>query len=284
MVNGIVFEIREFSLFDGPGTRTTVFLKGCPLRCRWCHNPEGLSPDPELLFNPNQCVHCGQCQTVCPHPDSCLGCGACAKVCPQGCRRICGKRWSSENLARELLKNAEIYQSMGGGITFSGGEPSMQTPFVAEVCERLGEQKIHRAVETCGFTSEENYRRILDSVDFIFQDLKHPDPMEHRKYTGQSNEPILRNLKLLESANKPYIIRIPLIPGVNTSKEVLDRFADLITKTDHLDRVELLAYHTTAGAKYHLVGKKYDSSFLGSDMNPPSLEAFEKKGLPVRFL
>lgn len=160
----------------------------------------------------------------------------------------------------------------------------MQAEFVAEVCSILAEQKIHRALETSGFASEENYRKVLDSVDLVFQDLKHPDPEVHRKYTGQSNGPILRNLKILESANKPYIIRIPLIPGVNSSKDILDGFADLIKKTPHLIRIELLAYHATAGAKYHLIGKKYDPSFLADEINPPSLASFEKKDLPCVLL
>ena len=136
-MNGVVFDIKEFAVYDGPGIRTTVFMKGCPLRCRWCHNPEGLSPKRELMVSRAACVHCGACERVCRHPDGCVACGECVPVCRGNLRRIVGTEWTAEALAARLLKDADVYALSGGGVTFSGGEPLMQWPFVAEVIDRL---------------------------------------------------------------------------------------------------------------------------------------------------
>ena len=149
MTNGVVFDIKQLAVFDGPGARTTVFMKGCPLRCRWCHNPEGLSAERQLMVSQNSCRHCGKCRAVCPSPEKCILCGQCIKVCPDGLRKICGTEFTPPELAALLLKDREVLEMMGGGVTFSGGEPMMQAQFVMETVQLL--QGMHCAVETCGY-------------------------------------------------------------------------------------------------------------------------------------
>jgi pyruvate formate lyase activating enzyme len=280
--SGIIFEVREFCLHDGPGIRTTVFFKGCPLRCAWCHNPEGLSHEPQLLVNAATCTHCGACRRVCPHPDRCTVCGACAAVCPQGCRRLCGRRVTAETLAVELLKNASFFQTYGGGITFSGGEPLAQIDFLEELAGRL--RPLHLALETSGFAPPDVYRRAIQCVDCVFQDLKHPDPAEHRRYTGVDPQPIFNNLAWLKASGRPFVARIPLIPGVNDAPGTLARFAELLAGPSGLTGIEMLPYHLTAGAKYPLVGKTYAPPFDPNQPLAPDLAAFAARGLPCRVM
>jgi len=280
--NGIIFEIREFCLHDGPGIRTLVFFKGCPLRCAWCHNPEGLSREPQLLVNTATCTHCGACRKACPSPDHCVACGACVVVCPQGCRRICGRRVSAETLAAELLKNASFFQTYGGGITFSGGEPLSQIDFLEELAGRL--RPLHLAIETSGYAPADAYRRAICTVDSVFQDLKHPDPDAHKRFTGADLQPILDNLAWLKASGRPFVARIPLIPEVNDAPETLARFADLLKGPSGLIEVELLPYHLTAGAKYPLVGKVYQPPFDPAKPLKPDLGVFAERGLPCRVM
>jgi len=279
---GIIFEVREFCLHDGPGIRTTVFFKGCPLHCAWCHNPEGISPQPQLLVNRSSCTRCGACRAACAHPDRCVACGACVAVCPQGCRRLCGRRVSAGTLAAELLKNEAFFTRYQGGITFSGGEPLAQIDFLEELAERL--RPIHLTLETSGYAPQSAYQRAVRSVDLLFQDLKHPDPEQHRRYTGVELSPILANLAWLKASGHPFIARIPLIPGVNDAPETLRRFAELLEGKSGLTRVELLPYHLTAGAKYALLGLKYVPPFDPSRPLNPDLTAFEARGLPCRVM
>ena len=253
----VVFEVREFCLHDGPGIRTTVFFKGCPLRCTWCHNPEGLSPEPEYLFKEQKCVHCGSC--------------ARGGDCPQGARLLCGRRWSVPALARELLANADVCQSSGGGITFSGGEPLLQAGFLCALIDEL--RPLHLAIETSGFAAPDAYRAVVSKLDLVFQDLKHPDPVEHRRWTGVDPAPIHANLAWLKQSGKPFIARIPLIPGVNDTPAAKAGFADLLAGPSGLQRVELLPYHLTAAAKYPFTGRSYDPGFdedrpLDTDLTP----------------
>ncbi len=283
MSSGIVFEVREFSLFDGPGMRTTVFMKGCPLRCAWCHNPEGISPKIELLINDHQCKHCGTCQQVC-HKTACDVCGTCVSVCAEGCRRLAGKLLTDTDLAQELLRHADVFQNFGGGVTFSGGEPLLQTEFLSDVIDRLRREKINCAIETSGFASTENYQKIVGKLDLVFQDIKHTDPEIHRKYTTRSNEPILKNFRWLKEQNVPFIVRVPLIPGVNTDSETQKNIADLVCGSRSLIRVELLPYHKTAGAKYHLVGQTYRPPFNENDPVEPDTKPYEDLGVPVRVM
>lgn len=286
---GLVFEIREFSLYDGEGIRTTVFFKGCPLRCRWCHNPEGLQASRELLINAQTCAHCGKCHSVC-HFKPCVVCGQCVEHCPSQSRRICGVKYHAETLCAELLKHEDVFQLTSGGVTFSGGEPLMQTDFLVELAYRLHEHGIHLALETSGYASHEDYVRAVQAVDFVFQDLKHPNPNEHLHCTGRDNAPILANLAWLKTSEKPFVARIPLIPQTNMDRATLEDFALLLKDAPNLLRVELMPYHATAGAKYHLTGRTFRPGFDDSALDRQQLFSdacltpFIAQGLTCRFV
>ena len=278
----ILFEVREFCLHDGPGVRTTVFFKGCPLRCAWCHNPEGLSPHPEILFKEKQCVQCGNCRAIPPDDLAAL-----ARACPQRAKVICGRRWTVPELARELLANANVFASSGGGVTFSGGEPLLQAAFLAELADLLhtgGSQRIHLALETSGYAPAADYQSVVSRMDLVFQDLKHPDPAAHKRWTGTDPAPIHANLRWLKASGKPFVARIPLIPGVNDSAEAKEGFARLLEGPSGLLRVELLPYHLTAGAKYPFVGRTYDPGFDESRPIDADLAPFRAHGLPAVVL
>ena len=266
-----IFEVREFCLHDGPGIRTTVFFKGCPLRCAWCHNPEGLSPEPEMLFKAAKCHHCGNCQN--------------GGDCPHGARVPCGRRWTVTELAQEIRVNADILRSSGGGVTFSGGEPLMQAKFLCALADELrsGETPLplHLALETSGFAPNEVYREVVERMDLVFQDLKHPDPAAHKRWTGVDPAPIHANLAWLKASGRPFVARIPLIPGVNDSDAAKEGFARLLEGPSGLLRVEMLPYHLTAAAKYPFTGRAYEPGF---DVTAPlnkETAAFERHGLPV---
>lgn len=280
--SGTVFDIKQLAVFDGPGVRTTVFLKGCPLHCMWCHNPEGLSPEPQLMVSKNSCTHCGKCMSVCPSPDHCILCGACIKVCPNNLRKVCGVKYSPEKLAALLLKDRDYLTMMGGGVTFSGGEPTMQSGFVIETVSML--DGMHCAIETCGFCAPEVFQRVIERMDYVMMDLKLIDPEKHKKYTGVDNAPILRNLEQLKSSGKPFRIRIPVIPGVNDSDENFTATAELLRYCETLEKVELLPYHKTAGAKYSMVDLEYNPAFDINSKPRLNTELFESYGIPCSRL
>ena len=282
METGIIFDIKEFSIFDGPGIRQTVFLKGCPLRCNWCHNPEGLSREPQIMVSLNACLHCGRCKAVCRHPDACIACGRCVEVCPQNVRRIAGTRMTSGELAETLRKDASYYAACGGGVTFSGGEPLLQRGFLAETLDQLA--GIHRAVETSGYTEPEVFEKILDRVDFVMMDLKLMDEEQHKKYTGVSNRKILHNARTLMRSGKPCRLRVPLIPGVSDTEENLRATAEFIRSVEPKTPVELLPYHKTAGAKYAMVGAEYRPIFDTEKKVRTYPELFENYGLECSVL
>ena len=264
-----IFEVREFCLHDGPGIRTTVFFKGCPLRCTWCHNPEGLSPEPEMLFKSAKCHHCGNCKN--------------GGDCPHGARVPCGRRWTVSELVQEIRVNADILRSSGGGVTFSGGEPLMQAKFLCALADELktGTVPVHLALETSGYAPAAVYQEAVGKMDLVFQDLKHPDSVEHKRWTGVAPAPIHANLAWLKASGKPFVARIPLIPGVNDSDDAKEGFARLLEGKSGLLRVELLPYHLTAAAKYPFTGRAYEPGF---DVTAPlnkETAAFERHGLPV---
>ena len=280
---GTIFDIKQFAIYDGPGIRTTVFFKGCPLRCMWCHNPEGLSFQPQLMVSTANCQHCGRCAAACPTGvQTCTACGQCVRACPQGLRRICGTRYDAQSLAQKLLRDAAYLAAMGGGVTFSGGEPTGQPQFLLELLERTA--SMHRAIETCGYCSEATFTAVLARVDYVLLDLKLIDPQRHRRYTGVSNEPILENLQRLKKSGKPFRVRIPVIPGVNDSDENFDQTADLLTDAPALELVELLPYHVTAGAKYEMVGLDYRPDFDTAAAPNLNTELFVRHGLRCTHL
>lgn len=263
-MNGIIFDLKEFAIYDGPGVRQTVFLKGCPLGCPWCHNPEGQRAKPELTVSLPSCIGCGKCGSVCGRGDfdrrfmrsaSCDGCGRCVSVCPAGIRRISGRVYSPQELASLILRGAPYYTALGGGVTFSGGEPLMQSEFLCETLDLL--PGVHKAIETSGFCSADNFRKVINRLDYIIMDVKLTDAQKHEKYTGVSNLQILQNYGILRESGKPHIIRIPLIPSVNCDHENLESTAKLLSGDPTLEKVELLPYHKTAGAKYSSCGREY---------------------------
>ena len=275
-----IFEVREFCLHDGPGIRTTVFFKGCPLRCAWCHNPEGLFPEPEMLFKAAKCHHCGNCKN--------------GGDCPHGARVPCGRRWTVAQLAQEIRVNADILRSSGGGVTFSGGEPLMQAKFLCALADELQVARgsgrgaaalpIHLALETSGYAPEAVYREVVERMDLVFQDLKHPDPAEHKRWTGVAPTSIHANLAWLKASGRPFVARIPLIPGVNDSDTAKEGFARLLEGPSGLLRVELLPYHLTAAAKYPFTGRAYSPGFDPTAPLNKETAAFERHGLPVAVM
>ena len=279
---GVVFDIKEFAVFDGPGIRTTVFMKGCPLRCRWCHNPEGLSPRPQLMVSTAACAHCGACRRVCPSPDHCVLCGKCVPACRAGLRRIVGAPWTAEDLAKRLARDADAYRLSGGGVTFSGGEPLMQWPFVSEVLPRL--EGIHTAVETSGFTPDEVFREAMAAFDLVMLDWKVSDPEQHLRWTGVDQAPIRRHAEMLAAGDTPFILRMPIIPGVNDTEEHFSAAAELVRGAKALVRAEFLPYQRTAGAKYSMVGMEYAPGFDEAPAPRFFPEFFEKAGIPYRIL
>ena len=250
MRSGIIFSIEEFAINDGPGIRTTVFLKGCPLRCAWCHNPEGWSLQPQWMDK-------------------------------KGHKELCGYEISAEALATLLLRDKDLYRDSGGGVTFTGGEPLTQAGFLCQVMQLLPD--VHKAVETSGFAPAKTFREVLDLTDFVLMDIKLVDPEHHRKYTGVDNATILENLQILKDSGKPFVVRIPLIPGVNDSKENMEATASLLKNAKGLQRVELLRYHKTAGAKYPMVGITYNPPF-DEDKEPQIHDAFTDKGIKLHVL
>ena len=249
-MQGTFFDIKEFSIHDGPGSRITVFLKGCPLRCRWCHNPEGLSPTPQLAHKKHLCTHCGACMRPCGHPE-CQPYGRCLHICHNGALDVAGERIEAARLAERLRANADILAMLGGGITISGGEPLMQADFVCELAEHLN--GIHLALQTSGYTDPDTYLRVISHFDYIMQDIKLADPNAHRLYTGVDNAPILRNVALLKESGKPHIFRIPLIPAITDTAENLLAISAIVGDSP----VELLRYNALAGAKYETFGMTY---------------------------
>lgn len=261
-MTGVVFDIKEFALGDGDGIRTTVFMKGCPLRCIWCHNPEGLSPYPELYFKQNACKGCGLCRVPCNH-EECRPFGRCTRVCPDDLVTIVGKTWEADALAKKLTAGAEILNSLGGGITFSGGEPLYSADFVCEVASQL-RGKTHLCIETSGFADNETFMRTVKLFDLVIMDIKLADPAMHKKYTGVDNGRILENARALSRSGIAHIFRTPLIPGITDTKENLTAISRIVGD----DRIELLPYNTLAATKYKSVGRTFTYTPENTDHVP----------------
>ncbi len=215
---GTVFDCKEMAVHDGDGIRLTVFMKGCPLRCVWCHNPEGLKKEPQILYKRAKCLHCGLCQQPCDHKE-CKPFGRCLHICPKDCLSVCGEEYSVDELADKIMSYKTFFDSCGGGVTFSGGEPLLQWEFLSRVVDKL--QGIHIAVETSGFAPERIFRDMLAKVDFVYMDIKILDSKLHKEYTGVDNSRIKDNFKILQASGIPYTIRTPLISGKTDGEENL---------------------------------------------------------------
>jgi len=283
MTVGRIFAIEEFSPYDGPGIRMTVFLKGCPLRCMWCHNPEGQSFETQIAKSPNGCLGCGACLQAGLRKNGTPSlCEDSVYACPRKLIRICGEDHTSEQLVAKIEKNLPILNASGGGVTFSGGEPLCQADFVRE-CMATLQGKTHRALQTCGYASAEVFDGVLAHCDFVLYDLKLMDDDRHRHYTGVSNETILRNYRTLSQSGIPFITRIPLIPTVNDTEENLRATARFMQECG-ADRIELLPYNKMAGGKYAMIGRSYEIDFDGSAEPCPHHEIFETFGIEVSVL
>lgn len=251
MTNGIVFDIKEFALHDGPGLRTTVFLKGCPLACQWCHNPEGQSRQPQVIHSPA---------------------GA----------RPAGKEYTPDELAARLHQQADILRLNEGGITFSGGEPLLQADFVLEVIERL--DNLHVLLDTSGYGPEQAFRRLVQHCDQVYYDLKLIDPQAHRYYTGVDNHLIISNLRLLSELSTPFVIRVPLVPGVTDTDQNLGAIAQAVRGLPGLLRVDLLPYNQAAGAKYESAGMAFQPDYDEAQGLNINTALFEQADLKVTVL
>ena len=276
---GLIFNIQPFSIHDGPGIRTTLFTKGCPLRCQWCSNPDGWNAFAEIMTRDSKCVRCGRCAKACPVKAitvdedwrkidwaRCSLCLECARVCPNGAIIISGKSMSVDEVVQELARDRLFYENSGGGVTISGGEPLMQAEFVAQAFEACKEKGIHTALDTTGLAPWETMESVLEHVDLVLYDLKHMDPEIHKRRTGVSNELILSNLQKTAHKIRTWV-RIPVIPGFNDSDLDIQQIVDF-SATLPVEKVSLLPYHGWAHAKYEALGIEYPMK--GSQ--PPSDE------------
>ncbi len=270
MTTGIVFDIRKFSIHDGPGIRTTVFLKGCPLQCAWCHNPEGQSAAVELMLRPGRCIRCGACLEACPqgaisldgdvpvtNPTLCRNCGACVESCYAGARELVGREMGVADVLHEIERDRPFYDESGGGVTVSGGEPLMQPDFLAALLRACREREIHTALDTCGYAPWATVDRVRESVDLFLYDLKIADDDRHRAWTGASNRPILENLRALSRLGHRIILRTPVVPGVNDDEENLRAIARIAAELPRPVRVQLLPYHRIGVEKYSRLARPY---------------------------
>lgn len=281
-MTGCVFSIEEFSVYDGPGIRTSVFLKGCPLKCSWCHNPEGQKREPQIVRSPNGCLGCKACENSAKHINGeFIFTEKSIAACPRNLLRVCGEEFESEELCQKLLKNERILKN-GGGVTFSGGEPFVQSGFMFE-CLELLKGRLHTAIQTSGYTSQETFKKALSLADYFLFDLKLADDNLHKRYTGVSNELIHKNFRTLAKSGRDFVVRIPLIPGVTDTKENISALARLMTENG-IFYAELMPYNKMAGGKYKMVQREYRPDFdETADVNIRK-EIFSEYGIEIKVL
>jgi len=290
MTTGIIFNIQRYSIHDGPGIRTTVFLKGCPLNCWWCQNPESQLSGQEMVFWEDRCIGCGACSLNCPSgaiqmennkpvtdKNKCNLCGKCSRICPAQAREMIGKKLTAEEIIKEVEKDLVFYEESGGGVTFSGGEPLEQSEFLEELLNGCREKKIHTTVDTTGYISWEILNKISPKVDLFLYDLKIMDNEKHKKYTGVSNEIILENLKKLTSVHNNIFVRFPVIPGINDDYQNIRKMGEFLSSLK-IAQVNLLPYHHIGIDKYKRLGNKYKLV----DIQPPSEEQLSEVSAILR--
>ena len=265
-----VTNISRGSFHDGPGIRTVVYLNGCSMHCKWCHNPETISFKNEIAYVKSKCIHCAKCIEVCPDchkivgdnmvfiRENCKNCGKCADSCPSGALSVSGENYTPERLFKEIKKDKFYYSESGGGVTFSGGECLLQADFLKEVLKYCREENINTCIESVFFVPYENILKVIDDIDYIFADLKIPESEKHKEYTGQYNDKIIENIRNVSNIHRNIVIRIPLIPNVNDSAYDMLKFGSIInTLGEGVKGVELLKYNYLAESKYENLGKEY---------------------------
>jgi len=297
-VTGLVTDIQHFSIHDGPGIRTTVFVKGCSLRCFWCHNPEALTPRRELQYYPDRCIACGACVAVCPHDahslvdgrhkfdrTRCVACGACAPGCFARALVMAGERLSAEAVVTTVLRDRMFYETSGGGVTVSGGEPALQPEFTRAILAGCRGEGVHTAMETAAHVRWERLAELLPVTDLVMMDVKTMDGDVHRRVTGVPNELILANARRLAESGVELVVRTPVVPGVNDDEESISAIASFVGGLPGNPEYELLRFHNMAGAKYDALGMTYDAKDIArpSDERMAELAAIAAaRGIPVR--
>ena len=270
MITGYVFDIKRFSIHDGPGIRTTVFLKGCPLSCQWCHNPESQKSTPELIFHPHRCIQCGTCLPACPNNaiskknnsyltnrDLCRICGACVDVCYPDAREIVGRKLTPAEVVEEVLKDQVFYDQSNGGVTYSGGEPLHQLKFLKECLRKSKEKGLHTALDTSGYALWEDFLELLPYIDLVLYDVKIMDNQLHQKYTGVGIHLVQENLSSLVDSGKKVFVRYPVLLGVNDSGEQIHNLGTYLSELKGISRVDLLPYHAMSAEKYSRLGRQF---------------------------
>ncbi len=269
-MTGTIFDIQRFSIHDGPGIRTTVFLKGCPLRCLWCHNPESQERKPEIFFSLEKCIGCRACEQACLHGNHvfaeegqhifrrnvCEACGTCVTECFTGALEVVGKEANAEEIIAEIEKDLPFYQKSGGGMTLSGGEPMMQFALTRDLLRTARERGIHTCIETCGFAPLDRYKEILPLVDLVLYDVKETDPVRHKEFTGVDNRLIIENLRAIDTTGMPIILRCPVVPGLNDRSDHFRAVGELSGSLTNVLEIDVLPYHPLGESKNLRLGKQ----------------------------
>jgi len=295
---GVIFDIKRFAVHDGPGIRTTVFLKGCPLSCWWCHNPEGIYDKKEIIFYDYKCMSCGKCIDVCSQNaikkiknnnvrnyNICISCGQCVEICPTASQQFIGQRITVEDIIKNIEKDVIYFESSSGGVTFSGGEPIMQPVFLKETLKFCKKMHIHTALDTSGYANREIFNSISKDIDLFLYDLKIINDRQHKKYTGVSNKLIIKNLETLVKKRRNVVLRFSLIPKITTTEENIKNVLNFISTLKGIDRIDVIPFHNVK-EKYIRIGKKYKMNNTKSpnvDEINNIKEKFEQRGFNVKI-